>query len=440
MKKWISLLLALVLALSLCACSSAETGSGENAETSSASGTEGGDTSEDASGEVKTINVFQYKVDTVDQMQNLADMFAAQYDEPIKIEVETIGGDGDYMTALKQKIASDEIPDLFCTSTYGELELYEEYLTDLSDQPWIENCVEGTLVDITKDGKIYGQPLVIETYGFIYNKDLFAQAGIEAAPTTYSELVEVCEQLSAAGITPFVNGYKENWIIAQHFFNGAMLSKVENSVDFATNVGVSASYADYREEFLNMAKLLKLTMDYGMPNSLSEDYSTSCADFAAGNAAIISEGVWIQPTIDELNPDLDLGIFGYLTDDSQNADILPVGVSGFWVIYNQSEYIDILKDFLTWMATSEDSIQSLVSDFKFMPPFVGVEYSMEQLGSISVAAEPYIEGGKTSEWNWTRLPEGFSDDYGPIMQAFCAGEISDEEMLAQFDEITAANR
>ena len=43
----------------------------------------------------------------------------------------------------------------------------EEYLTDLSDQPWIENCVEGTLVDITKDGKIYGQPLVIETYGFI---------------------------------------------------------------------------------------------------------------------------------------------------------------------------------------------------------------------------------------------------------------------------------
>ena len=44
-----------------------------------------------------------------------------------------------------------------------------------------------------------------------------------------------------------------------------------------------------------------------MPNSLSEDYSTSCADFAAGNAAIISEGVWIQPTIDELNPDLNLG-------------------------------------------------------------------------------------------------------------------------------------
>ena len=113
MKKWISLLLALVLALSLCACSSAETESGENAGTSSASGTEGGDTSEDASGEVKTINVFQYKVDTIDQMQNLADMFAAQYDEPIKIEVETIGGDGDYMTALKQKIASDEIPTCF---------------------------------------------------------------------------------------------------------------------------------------------------------------------------------------------------------------------------------------------------------------------------------------------------------------------------------------
>ncbi len=47
--------------------------------------------------------------------------------------------------------------------------------------------------------------------GFWYNKDLFAQAGIEAPPTTWSEFLEVIKTLKAAGITPIALGEGDKW-------------------------------------------------------------------------------------------------------------------------------------------------------------------------------------------------------------------------------------
>ena len=41
---------------------------------------------------------------------------------------------------------------------------------------------------------------------FFYNKDLFTQAGIESAPTTWAEIMTAAQTLKDAGITPFAGG------------------------------------------------------------------------------------------------------------------------------------------------------------------------------------------------------------------------------------------
>lgn len=45
-------------------------------------------------------------------------------------------------------------------------------------------------------------PYQPNVFAFFYNVDLFEQAGITAAPTTWDELLTACEKLKAAGITP----------------------------------------------------------------------------------------------------------------------------------------------------------------------------------------------------------------------------------------------
>ena len=52
----------------------------------------------------------------------------------------------------------------------------------------------------------------------IYNKEIFAEHGIEV-PTTWDELIAACETLKAAGVTPFYATFKEPWTIGQGWFD-----------------------------------------------------------------------------------------------------------------------------------------------------------------------------------------------------------------------------
>ena len=68
------------------------------------------------------------------------------------------------------------------------------------------------------DGKLLAMPLGLEAYSIAYNKDLFEEAGIEELPTTITELREVCEQLEAAGIQPFINAYTDVAHVVRRMF------------------------------------------------------------------------------------------------------------------------------------------------------------------------------------------------------------------------------
>ncbi|MCL5072657.1 MAG: extracellular solute-binding protein, partial [Actinobacteria bacterium] len=66
---------------------------------------------------------------------------------------------------------------------------------------------------VTFKGDAYGIPIYSLINGFLYNKDLFKQAGIENAdnyvPKDWADFLAACEKLKAAGITPISMGFKD---------------------------------------------------------------------------------------------------------------------------------------------------------------------------------------------------------------------------------------
>jgi raffinose/stachyose/melibiose transport system substrate-binding protein len=392
-------------------------------------------------GSDRTVNahVFQYKVDTIDQMQNLANTFAERFEgADIAIEVETIGGTGDYEGALAVRFAADDIPDMFALSGSHFVELYQEHLVDLSNEPWLDVVVDGLLDPVWIGDQMLGQPLAVEAYGYIYNADIFEELNL-TAPTSFSELVAVAEALDAAGIRAFSCGYAEWWVLAQHFFNGAMLA--EAGYDFVANVGITETFASQQQLMDDMVALLQLTAQFGGGEAtLAIDYNTSLSDFATGRAAIIQQGTWIQPTLDELNPDMNVGIFGFMTNDGPDTGRIPVGNAGYWVISNTSDYVDIMKDFLTFMATDEYAINSIINDFQMIPAFTGVDYDLSTLGSIFAVLQPHIEAGNTSEWVWENLPPGFGDLFFSPFQQTAIGMMNSAELTEELDRLVEGAR
>ena len=69
----------------------------------------------------------------------------------------------------------------------------------------------------TVDGKLYGIPHTVSQVGFMYNKTLFAKAGVDGDKISgWDDLLEAVRKLKAAGVTPIVVGGADKWPL--HFY------------------------------------------------------------------------------------------------------------------------------------------------------------------------------------------------------------------------------
>lgn len=379
----------------------------------------------------KVLHIFQFKVEIAEAMEGLKAEFEKEHPD-IKLDIQTVGGGSDYGASLRSKFASGEEPDIFNIGGYTEMEMWQEYLEDLSDQPWVKDVKEIAKEPMTKDGKLYGQPMNLEGYGFIYNKDLFAKAGIKEKPVTLSELREAAEKLKAAGITPFSNGYQEWFVLGNHNVNVAFADQQDPAEFIQGLTDGKYRFAD-DPVFKQWTELLDLTLEYGNDNPLTTDYNTQVTMFAEGKAAMLQQGNWTQVQLDGINPDLNLGILPMPIDDTaEDNDQLFVGVPNNWVIFKDSPVKEEAKEFLNWLVTSDTGKKYITKEFKFIPAFDSIQGTEEDLGALGMEVLNYTDAGKALTWNWFRFPNGMSQEIASSMQAYIGGKIDKRGMLEQF--------
>lgn len=382
--------------------------------------------------EKKVIHVLQLKREINDTLKQLTDEYTKEHPN---VEFKFTFGGESYDTTLKSAFASGNAPDIFTSNGDAHAKLWQEKYVDLTNEPWMDKMSEGTKPPITIDGKVYGMAYNVEGFGFIYNKELFAKAGITKLPQTISELEEVAKKLQAAGITPFVNAYKETWTIGKHGTN-AGYARQADPVAWAQGITNGTESFVGNEAMLGYLNLVDLMVKYGNKNALTTDYNASTVEFAAGNAAIIQQGVWTQSIFDKLKPGMNMGMFPMpISDDVQLNDNLFAFAGNYWVINKESKVIPEAKDFLNWMVTSETGKKHIVEVFKFIPAFSNIDFTIEQLGPLAGALTEYTNSGRTKGRYFNMLPPGSDAEFGSTLQKYVAGQITKEDVLLKFDDI-----
>jgi raffinose/stachyose/melibiose transport system substrate-binding protein len=381
-----------------------------------------------------TLKIFNFKVEIAEQMNRLKEEYE-KATPGVKLEIETVGGGADYGAALKAKVAAGDIPDIFNNGGFADRELWMEHLEDLSDQPWVSDVVDVAKEPMTKDGKIYGMPMNLEGYGFIYNKALFEKAGITELPTTLTQLEEAAKKLQAAGITPFANGYQEWWILGIHNINVAFANQA-NPDEFIKGLSDGTQKITGNEQFTNWTKLYDLTLKYGNKNPLTTDYNTQVTLFASGKAAMMQQGNWTQVQINGIDPNIKIGTLPMpITEDGATSDKLFVGVPNNWVVNKNSEVKEEAKALLNWLVSTDAGKRYVVEEFKFIPALKSIEVKDEKvLGDIASDIIRYSKEGKTLSWNWFKFPDGATQEFGSAMQAYVAGKNTKEQMLESFQK------
>ncbi|PAE41402.1 ABC transporter substrate-binding protein [Bacillus sp. 7884-1] len=384
------------------------------------------------------VDLFNGKVEIADQLKALTDKYTKDHPN-VTFNIESVGGGADGSAALKAKFASNKAPDIFGNGGYQEALTWQDKFEDLSDQPWVKDAYEAALEPMTIDGKIYGQPVNMEGYGFAYNKKLFKQAGITELPTTFSELEDAAKKLQDAGIIPFSIGYGEWWVLANHGLN-VPFAYQDDADTFIKGMNEGTTKIEGNEHFENYFKLVDLTMKYGNKNPLTTDYNTQVTLFASGEAAMIQQGNWIQPMLDKISPNMDVGFIPMaLNDDASQADKLMVDVPTNWVVHNGAPDADkkAALDFLNWMVSSEEGKEALVKEFKYIPAFKTIEAKAEDIGPLGAEIQKYSQEGKTYSWQFMKYPDGAGQEFGAALQAYVGGQKSANEAMKALDETWA---
>ncbi|OIJ22413.1 ABC transporter substrate-binding protein [Anaerobacillus alkalidiazotrophicus] len=378
------------------------------------------------------LNVRNPKIEISKQFEQMA--LAYEKENPnIEIQIHTVGGASDDLADLKAQIAAGIGPDIFTNTGYENVKLWSNYLEDLSDQSWVKNAYEDVLEPIKFNEIIYGMPFSLEGYGIIYNKDLFEKAGIDTLPKTLTELIAVAEKLEKEGITPFATGYYEEWKLGHHLLNIAFAQQ-EDPPAFIKGLNDGTEKIDNNQKFKDLVKLLDVTIKYGNAHPLTTDYNMEVNLFATGHAAMIQQGNWIQPMLDQLSPIMNIGIFPIPINDEPINNALVVNVPNYWVVNKQTtpRKKKEAKKFLNWMVSSEQGKSFMTEQFKFIPAFKNIEAN--NLGPLANDTIRYYKEGKTLNSNWFNFPVGVQKEFGTVMQLYVGKELNRDQLLEEFQK------
>jgi multiple sugar transport system substrate-binding protein len=135
---------------------------------------------------------------------------------------------------------------------------------------------------VTRNGKIYGMPWLMDVKYFMYNKDMLQKAGFNAPPKTWEELAEQAKVIKDKGLAEYPITWSWNQKEGVTCDYAALL--FGNNGAFVDSTGKPAFN---KEQGVQVLDWMKKTIDDGLtnPSAISSDEMAVEADFLAGKSA-----------------------------------------------------------------------------------------------------------------------------------------------------------
>ena len=401
MKKWIALLMA-VLMLGIGGASLAQ-------------------------GQEVELNVMMSFPQYMDQWQAYATQFEqkmlAEKNVSVKINLEMPSSD-QYDSVLQARLAGDDAPDLYTIHT-NNLGLYSKagHLADLSAQALAEKIYPNVRETVSLDGKVLAVPLESMAWGVLYNKDIFADAGV-TPPATLTEMKAVIETLKAKGYTPFLLAFQEQWV-PQLMTALTLGGKVSGDLpDWVERMYKDeGSYEEVREIF----DVIGLIMQNGTSRAMEEGSQQGAADFAAGKAAMFVQGTWAAGTIMETNPDMKLGVLALPVNDNPGCTLVNMSTSTVLGVYPGGKNLDMALAFANYVLDDADS-SALFQACSFNP--LATVHTYEAASWVADASQ-YVAQGKA--YRDLVLPSAVTDEQGKLLQELYVGSVTVDDIIQRLD-------
>lgn len=342
----------------------------------------------------------------------------------VKVNLEMVSSDN-AQQLLQARLSSNDAPDIYTLHAIADIPSYYEagYLADLSDAAFTDLVYESVLESVTYDGKIVALPLESLAWGYLYNKDIFAQYDL-TPPQTIDEMENVVNVLNANNQTPFLLAFQESWIpqLMMALALGAMVNS--EAPDFIDNMNAgTSSYTDIGEVF----DIIDLIMANGTTMAFETGGAAGSADFANGEAAMWVQGPWMSGSILEVNEDMNIGLAPLPVTNNEATTMINLSTSTSLGLSPTSQNKDIAIKLLNFILDAEHS-SDLFSGLRFAP--LASVHNYETFPWIDEAMT-YVEAGKA--YLERPLPSGVTDETAVALQEYYLGNKTKQQVIDAID-------
>ncbi len=348
------------------------------------------------------IEIINYKQEATDYFDALEEEFNATHDDIVL----TIDSPNDASTILRTRFIREDYPDIIGIGGDINYSYYidAEILADVSDYPGLENIKQsyldiGEALEIVPTEGVYGVPYAANAAGILYNKDMFAEHGWEI-PTTWDELIALCEEIQSEGILPLEFGFLDKWTCLAPW-NALAVDLAPADVCKQVNRGETNFTEEYREAAEKYIQLI----EYGPDDPVAYSYNDACTAFARGEAAMYPIGSYAVPQILSVNPEMNIDSFVMPGSDDPQGNTLNSGIDLQFCVTaacpNKEAAYEVL-DFLL----QDDVIQQYITDQNSIPCKEGDFELAPQLEGMT----EYIESGNMTDYQDHYYPSEMAVD------------------------------
>jgi len=203
----------------------------------------------------------------------------------------------DYNNTIAMALEGDNAPNIFFSYTWMAInEKYDSvfaHAEDLSNSALglDLDCLRPGLISRTSDGRVLMVPVFSRTYGMLVNNDLFKKEGINV-PTTWNELLTVCESFRNKDYVSPMMGYTRNSssclmnTVAYPLFAAALANNPE-ALNLANNLDPAAG--EYLRPALEKVEQLTQNNCFNLEEceKISDNYNQVILRFFEGDVPMM---------------------------------------------------------------------------------------------------------------------------------------------------------
>ena len=255
-----------------------------------------------------------------------------------------------YDEVLANKLAQGSAGDIIACRPFNiSLTLYNQgYLLPLNDLTGLTNYGDFALSGWrTDDAAVtYCLPLASVMHGFIYNKVIFEELGLQV-PNTYEAFLELLETVQQDGrYYPLLLGADSLPVLSETVFNPVGVNFWNGEAGRGALINGNQSYTD--ETFVNAFRAIESLKPYLLDGFESVSETQVWPLFMGGFGAIAPMGSWSLSWVPENTP-FEVGVFAPPPPAGQEcyiSDHIDIGMG----INANSPNVEAARTFLQWLS------------------------------------------------------------------------------------------